>query len=235
MNRTEKYNDELLKIEHYSTHPQMIPFVGKYWGDYCKKLLVLGESHYLPLSSSLEMIKNWYKTPYKSLSQEEQNWTTTARIIDDEGYPYEEGGKIYPEKPHGIYKNIETAIRSISSNDLQVEENMLRYIAFMNFFQRPSQKTGDSIDCDLEDRQKANDTLKSVIAIIKPDYIFFVSSKSWDYYDKQSFPKNKTGHSCHPTCHWWNRESYKYTRFGDSPVTGRESFLQFLSTNEIMK
>ena len=39
-NRTNKFDQELKKINHYQNHPQMIPFVGNQWGKQNKKILI---------------------------------------------------------------------------------------------------------------------------------------------------------------------------------------------------
>ncbi|MDR1176770.1 MAG: hypothetical protein LBK83_15005 [Treponema sp.] len=77
--------ERLEKIEHYKNYPQMIPFIGKYWGKY-KKLLIIAESHYLP-ESTKEIIDDKYY--FKNISSYNSSdidilhrWTSTNYIID---------------------------------------------------------------------------------------------------------------------------------------------------------
>jgi hypothetical protein len=106
----------------------------------------------------------------------------------------------------------------------------------MNFFQKPAQETGESIKVTSEDKNVANIVLKNVIDIIKPDYLFFLSSISWDFFDKNIFAINKIGHSSHPTSIWWNRATAKYTKpLEEKTITGKESFKYFIRINKIFE
>ena len=114
--------------------------------------------------------------------------------------------------------------------------NMFRYISFVNFFQRPAEKTGDSIHVNEQDIEIANQTMSEIIRIIEPEFIFFVSSKAWKNFDKSLFNRANTGHSCHPSCKWWNRKSKSYTKSPNKQsVTGQESFIDFMNTHNIFQ
>jgi len=227
MNRTLEF-DELFKknINHYSKHKQMIPFVGKYWGQY-KKLLIIGESHYLPKESDKGMIKNWYKLTSEQLSEDEYWWTATAELLDIAGK-----NQVYKSKGHLIWKNIELAMIESGFN-LKEKSNMFQYVSYMNFFQKPAQNTGDSIIYNDEDVIFANTILKDVCSIIKPEYIFFVSSKAYSV--SESIDNTTIGHSCHPSCRWWNMKSKSYSfATTKKPLTGKESFIKFLQKYNIL-
>ena len=102
---------------------------------------------------------------------------------------------------------------------------MFQYIAFMNFFQQPAERTGKSIKVTERDREVANSTLRDVMRVIEPDFLFFVSSRAWQYYAKDLLQRDRVGHSCHPTSSWWNRKSGKYTRpQGVKTISGKDSF-----------
>lgn len=220
MNRTTEF-DKLFKknITHYKQHKQMIPFVGKHWGDY-KKLLIIGESHYLPEKSLKRTIKNWYELTTSDLNEDEIGWTSTAKIVDE----------CQKYNSPRLYIILNKAIMD-SGFKPENTENVLQYVSFMNFFQRPAQKTGKSIIHNDEDVLIANTVLKGVCSIIKPDYIFFISSKACDVSDIE---KITVGHSCHPACPWWNRKA-KTNSFATpkNPLTGKESFIKFIRKNEI--
>lgn len=223
MNRTTEF-DKLFKknITHYKQHKQMIPFVGKHWGKY-KKLLIIGESHYLPKKSKKSTIKNWYTLPTSDLTEDEIGWTSTAKIVDE----YQK----WNEKAYEIYRQLNSAIMK-SGFEPENTENMFQYVSFMNFFQRPAQNTGDSIIHNDEDVLIANTVLKGVCSIINPDYIFFVSSMAYPL--SNEIEGVTVGHSCHPACKWWHVKVKKYSfATPKRPLSGKESFIKFIRKNEI--
>jgi len=234
---TDKYNKNLLEIDHFTKHPQMIPFVGKYWGQY-SKLLVLGESHYMPEDFPKDMIEEWYElSPIDFINEgleEDIIWTNTAEIIDSTWYERENRG-------HYIYRSIDYAIfDSGFKPEYQTGENSFCYISFMNFFQRPALKTGGSIRPNKDDIEIANETLTEVIKIIKPDYLFFASRKARDCFKKEWFKEllknGKIGFGCHPAAiKDWNTPSAKYSDDGKTPLSGKQAFINFLQKNLIFK
>ncbi len=228
MNKTNSYDDEFFKFSHYSSHPQMIPFVGQFWNIMPKKLLVLGESHYLPKDSDKNIIENWYSINDSNLSALEKCYTNTAEMINEAGHFQK-----YKYKGHGIWKNIELAILESGFRPSDTS-NMFKYISFMNFFQRPAMINGESIIPNEQDLIMANKTLDYVISILKPDFIFFTTSKSWYRFNKDLFDINFVGHSSHPTSKWWNRKCKSYTNlYLRDNLTGKESFVDFIKYNGI--
>lgn len=221
-----KYDVQLLNIEHYKKHNQMMPFIGQNYGQK-KKLLVIGESHFCPKETDKNIIKNWYNIDNTNFNKEIIEWTATSKIIDFDIANNRFSGS------HTIYRNIFYAINE-TGFILEENKNVLTYISYMNFFQKPAQETGESIEVTEEDKNVANDILKKVIDIIKPDYLFFVSSESWKSFNKEIFDINKVGHSSHPTSIWWNRCSTKYTKpTEEKTITGKESFKYFIKHNKI--
>jgi len=226
MNRTTEF-DKLFKknISHYKRHKQMIPFVGKHWGKY-KKLLIIGESHYLPPESKKSTIENWYELKTSDLNEAEIDFTETADLVENGGDHQQ-----YDSKGHTIYKNIEDAILE-SGFKPENTVNMFQYVSFMNFFQRPAQNTGKSIIHNDEDVVIANTVLKGVCSIIKPDYIYFVSSMIHPLCDE--IEGVTVGHSCHPACSWWNRKVKHYSLATQkTPLTGKENFIKFIKHHKI--
>jgi hypothetical protein len=228
MNRgTKEFDQRFTEYWHYKNHPQMMPFVGKHWNN-SKKLLIIGESHYLEPGFDANIIKNWYDIPIDELVEEGKDsaywWTNTANLIDSTDYK---------SKGHTLWRNIDKAVHETGFNPM---ENVFCYMAYANFFQRPAEKTGDSIKFTDEDMKIANEALDFNINIIKPNYLFFVSSKSWRYYDKGIFDMERTGHSVHPSCQWWNRKSSNFSKyFSKEHVTGKESFIDFIVYNKIFE
>jgi len=237
-NATERFNKKFLEIEHFKKHSQIMPFVGKSWGK-TGKLLVIGESHYLDDNDENAskrknkwIWKNWYDITSEDLTETQLGWTSTAKMINE---------AITKDEYHlgwGIWRNIKNAILKTGFNpDANNTSKILRFIAFMNFFQRPALETGETISHDEKDIRIANETLNEVVGIIKPDYLFFVSSKAWEEFDNEVLLNEKViGHSCHPTSPWWNIESAKYTKPNrKEKIKGEESFQYFVKKNKIFE
>lgn len=79
------FDSQFQSIPFYKHHPYMIPFVGEdYDSPKHKKLLLIGESHYLPKGSTVHYDANaWYnRTP--SLSKDEEDYCNTAILAERE-------------------------------------------------------------------------------------------------------------------------------------------------------
>ena len=210
---------------HYKKYPVMKPWVGtNYVSDKHKKLLVLGESHYLPKGSIKSCdVDAWYSGSVDSLEAEEKGWIFTAEII---GKHMQEN---FPNSAHGIFRNTAKAVNTVGYQYANPSEAM-NDIAFMNFFQRPAEKTGDSINVGKKDVEVAICVLKDVIEILAPDIIVFVSCKAAWYgksiVESLNIPVAVTPH---PTCRWWNKQTKKYGGYG------RDVIPKFLTMNEWYK
>ncbi|MDR2535914.1 MAG: hypothetical protein LBD29_07785, partial [Treponema sp.] len=125
-------------------------------------------------------------------------------------------------KSQRIYSEIENAIIEAKVS-FPKNENIFSYISFMNFFQRPAYEKFKEgrFDPNKQDIEKANETLKDVIKYIAPQYIFFVSNKAWENYDKNIFPDN-IGNSCYPMTNHWNNY-------------GKKLFKEFIIKNKIFE
>jgi hypothetical protein len=62
----EQYDEQLLKIGHYKNHPQMLPFIGRNWGNEMKKVLLIGESHVT--KDGRNNSKDWYDLKKRDLT-----------------------------------------------------------------------------------------------------------------------------------------------------------------------
>jgi len=235
---TEKYNSKLLEIEHYKKHRQMLPFVGKHYGE-CKKLLIIGESHYLEGAGKEEknkkIIEEWYCKSIDDLKindEEVYNFTNTAQVVE-----------LYHNVYKGVHRMWGNIRKAICDTDFRPDgnEHILSFIAFMNFFQRPSQKNGESIDHDEKDRSIANETLAEVIKVLDPNCLFFVSKETWkNGYDKNEniFNQDCVGYSAHPTSrkHWWGKNCKNYINYEskeEMATNGKGSFISFIKCNKI--
>ena len=247
---TKKYENNFSKISHYQKHPQMMPFVGSKWGEKYKKMLMIAESHYLP--KPLDDIQKWYKMKLEEIQEYYKNkygqenkivkqvkWATdTSRLVNEHN------------RDDGILKNISRAIQI--ANESLKNENIWEHLAYINYFQRPSNKKGKSVKDDgcgitKEDRKIAKRVVNEVIKIIEPDSIFFVSRLAYKYnckyYPKNSikenYPNIKVGVSCHPQARGgqWTSSSYYYdyiNKKGKS-LSGEKSFISFIKANKIFK
>jgi ribosome-associated toxin RatA of RatAB toxin-antitoxin module len=166
VHHTFKYNRDFKTIPHYRNYPQMIPWVGKEYGlNRNKRILVVGESHYLPEKSVIHMkSRTWYSSNEEKLNEDEKEWTFTVGIIS---------GQFYEHRSHWIFKNIEEAIRDTGFNP-KMNEHMFRHIAYYNYFQRPAIEGLSLVPDDIDLRNSA-EVFWSIIRIIKPGYICFVS------------------------------------------------------------
>jgi hypothetical protein len=213
---TNRFDARFKEIEHFAQHPHALPFVGKDYGK-GQKILILGESHYLDPESNPETINNWYSLSSNDLNEENLIWTNTSLIVNNTNFK---------SKGHLIYKNVHYSLINCGV------AGGLSSISYMNFFQRPADSTGNSISVNQNDTIMANNVLKQVLDILSPDYLYFVSSKSYNHFDKGLFPTHKTGHGPHPACPWWNKKSANFTKPDNVPaITGKESFQYFIKTN----
>ena len=244
--------EELKKIPHFVRYPQMIPFVGK---DYDKtRLLILGESHYLPKGEEWRApkwyeysINEWLSAEFnvdKSEFFENENqwigWTCTMVLVQ---------GRV-----HSIYRELESALRASGYSGFG---SGLDASAYMNFFQRPAEKEGEQIQNTLKDNCYAAETLQSVCSILRPTKIFFASTRAYKGLEafihvkslkvlmktEPTFPLENVGcvegwfndaligHGAHPASCWWNKAAKSYSKpRGQKAITGAQSlrcFAQF--------
>ena len=237
---TDEYNSILLEHNNYKNHKQMLPFVGVNYGK-LKKLLIVGESHYLHNSNSefsqiySDIINNWYSVTHgdifskigKKIGSDIISCTNTIANVN----AFITNCRTLPA--YRIYKNVsDVAMKNSFFKGNNIEP--FTYIAYMNFFQRPAELTGEKINPSKVDVEIAKNVFSHVINTIKTDYIFVVSSNVWDYLHSIKFENIITGHSCHPGCAWWNIKAKKYTKYPPKiKVTGKESFNDFLIVNKI--
>jgi hypothetical protein len=217
---TTEFDKKLLeKCEIYQKHPQLLPFIGKNYGnEKCNKLLLIGESHNISNTylcgekkgkdrkkEELDYIfKNWYKISNSDLNDEECKdigWTRTRETI------------MYP----GARFNV-TIRKELGEN--------ISYISFMNFFQKPAYK-GKSIGFSEEDVKIAKETLQLVCNIIQPDCLLFASKNAYGNFDKnaETFQNKVIDYVYNPACRWWYRNEGKY---------GQQKFIDFFQKN-VMK
>jgi hypothetical protein len=223
---TKKYDEKLKEISHFKLHPQMIPFIGKFWRSSENGLLILAQNPIIyediPISyerSVCKILDDWYITDIldienKSIGLKIRKSTDLVKNIES----YSRIGDNPIPMSQRLFNTIIQAI--IEKNVVgKNNENILSYIAFADFFQIPHYK--ETFCPNENDIIVANETLKKIVEIIKPKFIFFVSDEAYNAFDKKMF--NDTiliGHSCHPSRNHWN-------------TYGKEVFQKFIIENNI--
>jgi len=118
---------------------------------------------------------------------------------------------------------------------------VFNYLSYNNYFQRPAFVQGESIDNNENDNVFAYHTYISLINIIKPTKVIFISKKSFDAYNKIRIQNNdvqleivKNNFAPHAGMPWWNRRSAKYGKdiVTKQNKTGRERFIDII-TNKL--
>lgn len=204
-----EFDRELDSISHYMLYPELKVWIGSNYGHARSKILILGESHYLPRDCTQHHnVVRWYEGLPTEL-RSGFGWLNTRKIIAN---GIQNGWK---ERSKSIYRNIETAIFE-SKLLLDSPATAFTEVAYMNFFQRPAESTGGSIRVRPEDVSRSAEVLKNVAAVIQPNIVMFASSLAWRWAEASSlddFLRHRgvsVGRAPHPGMPWWNRSSRKY-------------------------
>lgn len=244
MDYTEIFDERLLEIggdeqsdgsctDGFYTHfTQMLPWIGAdYDKGLTKKIILIGESHYLPEKVNEEMFdpESWYyKTAHSdwySKGDSEEQMTNTRQLLS--GYL----------KCHRMYNNPQNVLKEVIKEQCPelLCENLYRYVVYYNYFLRPARnkKPISKISTD-RDFKIASDTLKELAAILKPDFVFFLSKFAWGRFN--DITKNEPlpfiiGYSAHPSQSWWNTP----LNYDGVMMTGKECFKQFLLKNGVFE
>ena len=199
------FDQQLKRIHHYQMYPQMMPFIGSHYRRMNKRVLIVGESHYLEPGCEVHLnAKNWYAgLSSADFSKVNKGWIFTRQTA---------GSGInqkYARKAFTIYRNVEYAIKESLNTGISETDNYLRYAAFYNYFQRPAEAKISIANVDLDDR-KAYDHFKSLYEVLDFTHLAFVSKRAYHAFLKkrepQEFAEVKIFATAHPACSWWNRE-----------------------------
>ena len=229
------FDSQFLSIPFYKLHPYMIAFVGEdYDSPKHKKLLLIGESHYLPEGSTVHQNANaWYNgTPL--LSKDEEDYCNTC------------GTREWKSGRFG--KEIDRCLNLV----LPTNKNGWQQVASYNYFLRPADnaqsiedlwKTHGGKDFDKEHAIK---NLIQVIEILKPDLFVFLSKKVCDSAETEDFPKYFKGnlwdwtkthgikdyiYTMHPSSPHWNQpmpENYDKAKYEGKNLSSCEFFCKWL-------
>lgn len=191
----EDYDDELKKIEHYKKHNEMLPYIGKHYKQ--ARILLVGESHYV---NNIEYnVCDWYNEGIPSdLANNTNNFNTRYVVERFLNKDRSKAHSMFRNPAKGLLKALDLTSENITDSEA------FSTFAFMNFFQRPEMSAGKSLnfnDCDVK---HANDVVKSVVEIIKPRLIVFLSQKAFDKLDQTLIADSEICAVSHPTCpHWY--------------------------------
>lgn len=199
---------QLSSIWFYKQFPAMIPFIGDFYlSNMHKRLLLIGESYYLPNETQLHhSAMNWYKANQSQLDEDEVDWINCHGLLTCN----------WQSDGHQIYRELNSCIFSL---DLKKEERAIDEIAYTNYFQRPAEKEGESFKnfCVEEDVQKSDEILNEIINIIDPEIIIFVSKYSWDVGGnklKNAYKNKIIDFVCHPGTggRYWHNTDYPHNK-----------------------
>jgi len=242
MDYTKFYDESLLEIGgdeqpdgsfsngNFTYFKQMLPWIGiDYDKGTFKKLILIGESHYLPKNANEELFnpRNWYHedhTDWYKEGEEEEQMTNTRQFLA--GYL----------KCHRMYNNPHKVMLEVMIEQYPEFEckNLYRYVVYYNYFLRPARNKKSIKDIiKTEDRTIASDTLLELATIIKPDYVFFLSKFAWESFMSEKKTESLPfiiGYSDHPSRRWNVANSYN-----GNLITSKECFKQFLIKNKIFE
>lgn len=213
-----EFDGAFRRIEHYRVHPEMIAWVGRNYSAQPVKILIIGESHYLPDQCSYHRLpEKWYAGVSDDEKTNSGDYFTRRIIVRGINNNWKERSKT-------IYRNIERALLE-STLFREKPTNAFTEIAFMNYFQRPAQRAGDSIAATGIDSRIAASVHLAVTGIIAPDIVVFTSRLAWSH-AKNHYSSNPAAggiepiNTPHPGSAWWGRRSEKY-----QGKTGKERFI----------
>ena len=179
------------------------------------------------------LTKNWYETDFSwetldsypqdreiPLTQTDIYWMWTESTVVDNLLKKRTGTHtmfsrvLAPVKNHSKYKNDSFDIKyTLSDDDLKEE---IKKIAFMNYFLRPAEETGNSIEPLNIDKDKAYKNLIDICETLDHPYVLFISKMAYDTF-KEKLPKEsdflkgkfQATWDCvsHPTSPWWFRRN----------------------------
>lgn len=224
------YDEQITKqIPHYKDHKTFLPHIPKYYGKKGKRIFIIGESHYLPKEYDRQItVDTWYNNPesvYHLISENSVEWINTRGVINFYSGP----AKL--SRGHRIFQNLDNAFAETFKGN-RVFENTV----YFNYFQRPAEIQGGSINIQKLDSEKALENLKGLNEILKPELIIFTSSKAFKNFSqnasddlRQKLPQVES--VPHPACAWWNRTSKNYGLNSDgSTSTGKQKFQRIINT-----
>ncbi len=204
--------------DHLRRYPCMQPWIGSRYRDpQHKRLLVIGESHYLPPESTIHLDPDrWYRSRQADLSEEEVRWACTIGNITGRW-----------TRAHRIYRAIQDEIaRTLRESGVTPDRFPLNHIAYCNYFLRPAPLAGGSMqghEC-AQDLDVAETALGWLILHHRPE-LAILTSRFAGRFAETVFRDHRIPCTSapHPGTRWWNTISRSYGN-----VRGRDMFVTFL-------
>lgn len=219
---SKEYDAQFAAIEHFQWYPELYPWVGCAFGKDADRILVIGESHYLkPESDYHHDASAWY-AGMDIQDKSDKHWINTRGIIGN-GLKNQWRGK-----SKTIYRNIEAAALHAGLGAAQPEFPFHR-IAFINYFQRPAQVSGQSIAVSTLDKVHSFQVLSAVLATLKPHIVVVCSVLAWKAAQElvQTHPDIRFAFTPHPATRWWHSPMRKYKN-----RSGRDLFIQAIQAEQ---
>ncbi len=227
--------DEVIKnnLPHINNYPEMLPFIGANYEKMKHRIFILGESHYID-DTQIKKLKegerfltdDWY-----TKNSLEFNPTMKQYITTRDNLKSVEANKITP--PLRSYSNLRKELKV--HVDLFDQDKVFSNFVYFNYFQRPENKSGESI-CNTDvDNKKAYQTLLFMANLLQPNKIIFATTKGFEAFTKSNI-SSAIAMSCkldfvpHASSIWWNRASRKYKMIGNEKMKGKDKFIALLKS-----
>lgn len=204
--------------DHLRRFPCMQPWIGSRYRDpHHKRLLVVGESHYLPPASTIHHDPDrWYRGSQADLSEEEVRWASSVGNITG-----------HWTRAHRIYRAVQEEIaRALRESGVTPDAFPLNHIAYCNYFLRPAPVAGGSMqgnECR-QDLEAAEEVLGWFLLSHRPDLAIVTSRFAGRFaegvFRRYGIPCTSTPHPSAPS---WNTPSRSCGN-----ARGRELFFSFL-------
>lgn len=228
--------EDLLKEanSHLRNHPSYMPHIGEGYDAVPIRIMIIAESHYLPnhLDDKIT-VEDWYdnsQSVYDNLIKNDKGWIDTKGVIKHYRKQQKTGAMV-------LFANLEKAYAEACPGKLLFDECI-----FLNYFQRPAERQGESIRISKRDSEVALQNLLTLIDVAKPNKIIFVSSKAHKDFQAACFDKGiakddlpYVGTVPHAGASvWWNKASKKFALKGGEPVTGRQKFIRIVTPKNVL-
>lgn len=199
---TTNIETELDKIEHYQNFPIMKPFIGENYFNTQKKILIIAESYFFDSVSNINTSPTkWYSSSLKDLDKSKYDNINTRKIVEILNHP--------------VFKQLETVL---SKSIEKYKNRAINNIAYMNAFQRPANKTGQSVKelATSMDFEIGIKTVTKVIETLKPNFVIFISKYAWEKIGKQLHKSENIKYEFvnHPaSIRYWHNSKYPNSKY----------------------